>query len=103
GWIMKSGGFIRTEDCHTEDCQIGSIYTGNVGFSEQRSVHQGYTTSGTRAQYNASGTWTEVQCLGGPNAHEGFHTSRQAVTHVDYCLAENHNMDGAWSDMSTRV
>ena len=103
GWIMKSGGFIRTEDCWTENCQIGSIYTGNVGFSEQRSRHQGYTTSGTRAQYNSSGTWTEVQCLGGPNAHEGFHTSRQAVTHVDYCLAENHNMDGAWSDMSTRV
>lgn len=103
GWLMKSGGFIRTEDCWTEDCQIGSGYVGNVGFSEQRSRHQGYTTSGTRAQYNASGTWTEVQCLGGPNAHEGFHTSRQAVTHVDYCLAENHNMDGAWSDMSTRV
>lgn len=103
GWLMKSGGFIRTEDCWTEDCQIGSGYVGNVGFSEQRSRHQGYTTSGTRAQYNASGTWTSVQCLGGPNAFEGFHVSRQAVAHVDFCLSENHTTYGAWSDMSTRV
>ena len=103
GWLMKSGGFIRTEDCWTEDCQIGSGYVGNVGFSEQRSRHQGYITSGSRAQYNASGTWTEVQCLGGPNAYEGFHISRNAVAHVDYCLAENHTVYGGWQDMSTRV
>ena len=103
GWLIKSGGFIRAEDCWTEGCDIGSGYVGNVGFSEQRSRHQGYRTSGTRAQYNASGSWTEVQCLGGPLAHEGFHTSRQAVTHVDKCLSENHTTYGAWSDMSTRV
>ena len=103
GWLMKSGGFIRTEDCWTEDCQIGSGYVGNVGFSEQRSRHQGYTTSGTRAQYSASGTWTEVQCLGGPDAYEGFHISRNSVAHVDYCLSENHTVYGGWQDMSTRV
>lgn len=103
GWIMKSGGFIRTEDCWTEDCQIGSLYTGSVGMSEQRSVHQGYTTSGTRLQYNSSGSWTSVQCLGGPNATEGFHISRQAVAHVDKCLAQDHTRSGTWADMATRV
>lgn len=103
GWIMKSGGFIRTEDCWTENCQIGSIYTGNVGFSEQRSTHEGYTTSGTRAQYNSSGTWTECNLLGGPAAREGFHISRNSVAHVDYCTSENHTVYGGWQDMSTRV
>lgn len=103
GWLMKSGGFIRTEDCWTEDCQIGSGYVGNVGFSEQRSVHQGYTTSGTRAQYSASGTWTECDMLGGPNATEGFHVSRNAVAHVDKCTAQDHQRSGLWIDMASRV
>ena len=103
GWMMKSGGFIRTRNCWTEDCQIGSLYTGNVGFSEIGGEHVNYRTSGSRAQYNTSGSWTEVKFRGGPNAYEGVHTSRQSVTHVDKCISENHNIYGAWSDMSTRV
>lgn len=103
GWIIKSGGFIRTEDCWTENCQIGSLYTGSVGFSEQRSRHRDYTTSGTRVQYNSSGSWTEVQCLGGPNATEGFHISRNAVAHVDKCVAQDHTRSGTWADMAARV
>lgn len=103
GWIVKSGGFVRTEDCWTENCQIGSLYTGSVGMSEQRSRHRDYTTSGTRLQYNSSGTWTEVQCLGGPNATEGFHISRNAVAHVDKCVAQDHTRSGTWADMAARV
>lgn len=103
GWLMKSGGFIRTEDCWTENCQIGSGYVGNVGFSEQRSRHQGYTTSGTRAQYSASGMWTECHLLGGPNATEGTHTSRNAVTHIDKCVIQDHVRSGSWTDMASRI
>lgn len=103
GWLMKSGGFIRAWNCWTENCDIGSGYVGNVGFSELYGEHSGYKTSGSRCQYNSSGTWTEVKFRGGPNAFEGVHVSRQSVCHVDDCVIENHTTWGAWSDMSTRV
>lgn len=103
GWIIKSGGFLRAWNCWTENCDIGSLYVGSVGFSELYGEHSGYKTSGSRCQYNSSGTWTEVKFRGGPNAFEGVHVSRQSVCHVDDCVIENHTTWGAWSDMSTRV
>ena len=103
GWLIKSGGFLRAWNCWTENCDIGSGYVGSVGFSELYGEHIGYKTSGSRCQYNSSGTWTGVKFRGGPNAFEGVHVSRQSVCHVDDCVIENHTTWGAWSDMSTRV
>lgn len=101
GFIMKSGGFANTENLFTQDCAIGSAYIGNGGFSEKDSRHRGYTISGTRAQYNESGSWLRADASGGGS--EGFHISRNAVTHVDICTATDNSRDGVWIDMNSRV
>lgn len=101
GWLQKEGGFMRTRGMETEDCQIGSGYVGRVGFSEIGSKHRGYTTSGTRAQYSSTGSWTEVDVSGGGS--EGFHVSRGAHVHIDKAIAKENSRDGVWANDDGRA
>ncbi|MGG4438187.1 right-handed parallel beta-helix repeat-containing protein [Priestia megaterium] len=109
GLLMKSGGYLITENCRSENCDIGFAAIRNVSYSFQQCVAIDCETSGFRTQYCSGGTFgsgfggtLDKACIA-INCGEGFTISRNSVCHVDYSIADGCKFAGISIDHNSRA
>lgn len=98
--LMKRLGNISIYNCIAENCDIGFAAIGNVYFHMEDCRAINCNSRGFVAQYSSSGDFNH--CYANNTVH-GFHITRNAVAHIDFCIAENNTYSGATVDMNSRV
>lgn len=95
---IKGPAKFLVRSCVAEgaDCGFAAINQADAEFENCRTVD---CTFGYKAQYSSAVTWDTCTATG---SGTGFYTTRNAVTHLDYCTVEGSTYAGMRTDMASR-